>query len=161
LSRPTGKWIERRERYPVIRTSRSINAMSDSNSSSKCRGRGPKCFPSCAGARFLYDRGRRGQVQKNHRPRRSMNPSRNLRAGIFLPPFPPADEDPTLLMERDFGLIEYLEKLGFAEAWIGEHHSGGFEIYGAPDLFIASAAARTKRIMLGTGVLSLPYHHPF
>ena len=90
-----------------------------------------------------------------------MNPSRNLRAGIFLPPFHPADEDPTLCMERDFELIEYLEKLGFAEAWIGEHHSGGFELYGAPDLFIATAAARTKRIMLGTGVLSLPYHHPF
>jgi limonene 1,2-monooxygenase len=94
-------------------------------------------------------------------PRRFMNPSRNLRAGIFLPPFHPADEDPTLCMERDFELIEYLEKLGFAEAWIGEHHSGGFELYGAPDLFIATAAARTKRIMLGTGVLSLPYHHPF
>jgi limonene 1,2-monooxygenase len=90
-----------------------------------------------------------------------MTPSRNLRAGIFLPPFHPADEDPTLCMERDFELIEYLEKLGFAEAWIGEHHSGGFELYGAPDLFIATAAARTKRIMLGTGVLSLPYHHPF
>jgi limonene 1,2-monooxygenase len=90
-----------------------------------------------------------------------MNPSRNLRAGIFLPPFHPTDEDPTLCMERDFELVEWIEKLGFAEAWIGEHHSGGFELYGAPDLFIASAAARTKRIMLGTGVMSLPYHHPF
>ena len=84
-----------------------------------------------------------------------------LRAGIFLPPFHPTDEDPTLCMERDFELIEWLEKLGFAEAWIGEHHSGGFELYSAPDLFIAQAAARTKRIMLGTGVVSLPYHHPF
>jgi limonene 1,2-monooxygenase len=37
-----------------------------------------------------------------------MTPSRNLRAGIFLPPFHPADEDPTLCMERDFELIEYL-----------------------------------------------------
>lgn len=84
-----------------------------------------------------------------------------LRAGVFLPPFHPTDEDPTLCMERDFELIEWLEKLGYQEAWIGEHHSGGFELYGAPDLFIAAAAARTKRIMLGTGVLSLPYHHPF
>jgi len=85
---------------------------------------------------------------------------RQLRAGIFLPPFHPTDEDPTLLMERDFELCEWLDQLGFAEAWIGEHHSGGFELYGSPELFIAAAAVRTKRIMLGTGVLSLPYHHP-
>ena len=84
-----------------------------------------------------------------------------LQAGIFLPPFHATDEDPTLCMERDFALIERLETLGFNEAWIGEHHSGGFEIYGAPDLFIAMAAARTQRIRLGTGVMSLPYHHPF
>jgi limonene 1,2-monooxygenase len=83
-----------------------------------------------------------------------------LRAGIFLPPFHPTDEDPTLCMERDFELMEWLDRLGFAEAWIGEHHSGGFEIYGSPDLFIAAAAVRTRHIRLGTGVLSLPYHHP-
>ena len=59
-----------------------------------------------------------------------------LRAGIFLPPFHPTDEDPTLCMERDFELMEWLDRLGFAEAWIGEHHSGGFEIYGSPDLLL-------------------------
>ena len=89
-----------------------------------------------------------------------MTTSRQLRAGIFLPPFHPTDEDPTLCMERDFELMEWLDRLGFAEAWIGEHHSGGFELYGSPELFIAGAAARTKHIRLGTGVLSLPYHHP-
>ena len=83
-----------------------------------------------------------------------------LRAGIFLPPFHPNDEDPALLFERDFELIQYLDRLGYDEAWIGEHHSGGYEIYGSPELFIATAAERTKRIRLGTGVISLPYHHP-
>jgi limonene 1,2-monooxygenase len=90
-----------------------------------------------------------------------MSEYRTLRAGIFLPPFHPNDEDPLLCMERDFQLMELLDELGFDEAWIGEHHSGGYEIYGQPELFIASAAERTRRIKLGTGVISLPYHHPF
>jgi limonene 1,2-monooxygenase len=89
-----------------------------------------------------------------------MGQSKQLGAGIFLPPFHPNDEDPTLCMQRDFELIEHLDKLGYDEAWIGEHHSGGFEIYGSPELFIAAAAERTKRIRLGTGVISLPYHNP-
>ena len=31
----------------------------------------------------------------------------------------------------------------------------------SPEMFLAAAAERTKRIKLGTGVISLPYHHPF
>ena len=89
-----------------------------------------------------------------------MTQMRQLRAGVFLPPFHPTDESPLLLMERDFKLMEWLDELDFAEAWIGEHHSGGFEIYGSPELFIATAAARTRRIRLGTGVISIPYHNP-
>jgi limonene 1,2-monooxygenase len=85
---------------------------------------------------------------------------RRLSAGIFLPPFHATDEDVTLAMERDFQLVELLDRLGYDEAWIGEHHSGGFEVYGSPELFIAAAAVRTKRIRLGTGVISLPFHHP-
>jgi limonene 1,2-monooxygenase len=36
-------------------------------------------------------------------------------------------ENPTLALERDVELIEWLDDLGFDEAWIGEHHSGGWE----------------------------------
>jgi len=63
-------------------------------------------------------------------------------------------------MERDFELMQWLDAHNYAEAWIGEHHSGGYEIYGQPELFIATAAERTRYIRLGTGVISLPYHHP-
>ena len=83
-----------------------------------------------------------------------------LRSGIFLAPFHPVDEDPTLALRRDIELIEWLDKLGYEEAWIGEHHSAGYEIIASPELFIAAAAERTKRIRLGTGVVSLPYHNP-
>jgi limonene 1,2-monooxygenase len=75
-------------------------------------------------------------------------------------PFHPVDENPTLALERDFELIQHMDKLGYDEIWIGEHHSGGYEIIASPELFIATAAERTRHIRLGTGVVSLPYHHP-
>jgi len=75
-------------------------------------------------------------------------------------PFHPTGQNPTLALERDLELIEHLDRLGFHEVWIGEHHSGGYEIISSPEVFIAAAAARTKHIRLGSGVNSLPYHHP-
>src|SRR5258706_555856 len=83
-----------------------------------------------------------------------------LRSGIFLAPFHALGENPTLALERDMELLQHLDKLNYHEAWIGEHHSGGFEIIGSPEVFIAAAAERTKHIRLGTGVISLPYHNP-
>ncbi len=85
---------------------------------------------------------------------------RPLRFGIFMAPFHPSGQNPTLALERDLELIVRLDELGFDEAWIGEHHSAGLEIIASPEVFIAAAAARTKNIRLGTGVSSLPYHHP-
>src|ERR1700761_2265858 len=84
-----------------------------------------------------------------------------LRSGIFLAPFHNLTENPTLALERDMELLQHLDKLNYHEAWIGEHHSGGFEIIAAPEMFIAAAAERTRHIRLGTGVASLPYHNPF
>ena len=83
-----------------------------------------------------------------------------LRFGIFMAPFHPVRENPTLSLRRDLELIDWLDELGFDEAWIGEHHSAGYEIIASPEVFIAAAAERTRRIRLGTGVSSLPYHHP-
>jgi limonene 1,2-monooxygenase len=83
-----------------------------------------------------------------------------LRSGIFLAPFHPTEDDPTLAIRRDLELVEWLDRLGYEEAWIGEHHSAGFEIISSPEVFIAAAAERTRRIRLGTGVVSLPYHNP-
>ncbi len=83
-----------------------------------------------------------------------------VRFGIFMAPFHQVGENPTLALERDLELIQWLDKLGFDEAWIGEHHSAGWEIISAPEIFIATAAERTRHIKLGTGVTSLPYHNP-
>jgi len=86
---------------------------------------------------------------------------RRLRFGAFIAPFHPVDENPTLAIERDLELVQWLDGLGYEEAWIGEHHSAGYEVIASPEVFIAAAAERTKHIRLGTGVSSLPYHHPF
>jgi limonene 1,2-monooxygenase len=83
-----------------------------------------------------------------------------LRFGIFLAPFHPAGENPTTALQRDLQLVQHLDDLGYDEAWIGEHHSAGSEIIASPEIFIAAAAERTKRIRLGTGVVSLSYHNP-
>jgi limonene 1,2-monooxygenase len=85
---------------------------------------------------------------------------KRMKFGVFLAPFHRVGENPTLALKRDMRLIQLLDELGYEEAWIGEHHSFGRELIADPVVFMAAAAERTKRIKLGTGVLSLPYHHP-
>jgi limonene 1,2-monooxygenase len=83
-----------------------------------------------------------------------------MKFGIFMGPFHRVGENPTLALERDLELIQWLDVLGFDEAYIGEHHTAGWETIASPEVFIATAAERTRNIRLGTGVVSLPYHHP-
>ena len=83
-----------------------------------------------------------------------------MKFGVFMAPFHPLGENPTLALHRDLELMSWLDYLGFDEAWIGEHHSAGWETISSPEIFIATAAERTKNIKFGTGVISLPYHHP-
>jgi len=84
-----------------------------------------------------------------------------LKFGVFMAPFHRLGDNPGLGIERDIKTIEWLDELRFDEAWIGEHHSAGWETIASPEVFIAYAAARTRTIKLGTGVVSLPYHNPY
>jgi limonene 1,2-monooxygenase len=84
-----------------------------------------------------------------------------LKFGTFLAPHHPVGENPALQFRRDLAFCEHLDRLGFDEFWCGEHHSSGWEMIASPEMFLAAAGERTHRIMLGTGVTSLPYHHPF
>ena len=84
-----------------------------------------------------------------------------IKFGTFLAPHHPLGESPTLQFQRDLELATPLDKLGYDEFWVGEHHSTGWEMIASPEMFLASAAMVTNRIKLGTGVVSLPYHHPF
>ena len=84
-----------------------------------------------------------------------------MKFGTFLAPHHPIGENPLLQLQSDLEFAQHLDHLGFDEFWCGEHHSTGWEVIASPELFLAAAAERTHRIKLGTGVISLPYHHPF
>ncbi|MFQ6027768.1 MAG: LLM class flavin-dependent oxidoreductase [Dehalococcoidia bacterium] len=90
-----------------------------------------------------------------------MTAPNRMKFGVFMAPFHRVGENPTLALDRDLELLEWLDVLGFDEAYIGEHHTAGWETIASPEVFIAAAAGRTRHIRLGTGVVSLPYHHPY
>jgi limonene 1,2-monooxygenase len=89
-----------------------------------------------------------------------MQPPRRKRFGAFMAPFHSPIENPLLALERDMELVTWLDELAYDEVWVGEHHSAGWEYIASPELFLATAAERTRHIKLGTGVVSLPYHNP-
>jgi limonene 1,2-monooxygenase len=84
-----------------------------------------------------------------------------MRFGAFLAPHHPIGENPILQYRSDIALAKRLEELGYDEFWCGEHHSTGWETIASPEMFLAAVGEHTQRIRLGTGVISLPYHHPF
>ncbi|MFD6512907.1 LLM class flavin-dependent oxidoreductase [Rhodococcus sp. NPDC060176] len=83
-----------------------------------------------------------------------------LRFGYFMAPFHVPGRNPTAALQRDLELVEHLDRLGYDEAWFGEHHSAGSEIIASPEIMIAAASQRAPRIRFGTGVTSLSYHNP-
>ena len=88
------------------------------------------------------------------------NPDASLKFGILLEPFHPTNENPDSALEQDLELITFLDSLGYDYAWVGEHHSGGFENIASPEVFIAMVAERTRHIRLGACISSLSCHHP-
>ena len=84
-----------------------------------------------------------------------------MKFGAFLAPHHPIGEHPMLQMRNDIKFAAHLDALGFDEFWVGEHHSTGWEVIASPEMFLAAVGENTHRIRLGTGVVSLPYHHPF
>src|SRR2546426_8736919 len=85
---------------------------------------------------------------------------KGMKFGIFLAPFHRLGENPTLAMNRDMELIEWLDYLGSDEGWVGEHHSAGWELIASHEIFIAAAAESTRHIILGSGGTNRPYHRP-
>ncbi len=83
-----------------------------------------------------------------------------MKAGLFLMPSHPPERDTFEALQWDLDTIEYADKLGYCEAWIGEHFTAPWEPCPAPDLLIAQALTRTERIKLCPGAHLLPYHNP-
>jgi limonene 1,2-monooxygenase len=83
-----------------------------------------------------------------------------LKFGLFVAPYHIPGGNPTLQLDHDVRRARVIEDLGYDEIWYGEHHSNGVETIASPELMIAAAAQHTNRILLGTGVNSVPYHNP-
>ena len=83
-----------------------------------------------------------------------------MKAGLFMMPSHPPERETIKAQEWDLDVIVLAEKMGFSEAWIGEHFTSPWEPVPSPDLLIAQALMRTKKIKLGTGAHLLPFHHP-
>ena len=83
-----------------------------------------------------------------------------MRLGYFAMPLHPPGSDPAQTMDDDLAQLATLDRLGYEEAWIGEHFTAQWENIPCPDLFIAKALERTTRMKLATGVSCLPNHDP-
>ena len=80
--------------------------------------------------------------------------------GFFTMPSHPPERGLREGHDWDLETLRWLDELGFAEAWIGEHHTAPWEPHPAPDLLVAQALRETERIRIGPGGFLLPYHHP-
>jgi alkanesulfonate monooxygenase SsuD/methylene tetrahydromethanopterin reductase-like flavin-dependent oxidoreductase (luciferase family) len=83
-----------------------------------------------------------------------------VKLGYFTMPLHPPGADIGQTMADDLAQLVELDRLGYSEAWIGEHFTSQWENIPCPDLFIAQALALTEQIVLGTGVSCLPNHNP-
>ena len=84
-----------------------------------------------------------------------------MEIGFFTMPLHPPGVDITQALDDDLEQFVTLDRLGYKEAWIGEHFTSEWENVPCPDLFIARALGATENIVLGTGVTCMPNHDPF
>ena len=83
-----------------------------------------------------------------------------MQLGLFMMPLHPSYRPVADCYDRDIDQLVVADKVGFAEAWLGEHFTEKWENAPAPDLLLAKALALTENIKLGTGVTLLGMHEP-
>ena len=83
-----------------------------------------------------------------------------VRLGMFTMPFHHPARDYADLLEEDQEAIVLADRLGFSEAFVGEHFSSWSERITSPLIFLATVISRTRDIRLGTGVINMPHVHP-
>ena len=83
-----------------------------------------------------------------------------MKLGTFMMPLHPPEKDRTECFAEDVEFVVRADRLGFTEAWVGQHHTVAWEPIPSNDLFIAHVLPLTQTIRLGTGVSIMPQHHP-
>jgi len=80
--------------------------------------------------------------------------------GLFMMPLHDLKRNITTALQEDREAIILADKLGFSEAWVGEHTSASSEPIVDPLQFFATLIHATQNIKFATGVLNLPQQHP-
>jgi alkanesulfonate monooxygenase SsuD/methylene tetrahydromethanopterin reductase-like flavin-dependent oxidoreductase (luciferase family) len=83
-----------------------------------------------------------------------------MQLGYFTMPLHPPERAYTTTLKEDRDAIILAEKLGFIEAFVGEHVTDRAETITSSLVFIASLLSDTSRIKLGSGTVNLPNNHP-
>src|SRR5688500_5829732 len=83
-----------------------------------------------------------------------------MRLGIFMMPVHPLHRSPTETLKEDREAVILADKLGFHDAFIGEHLTDKCETITNSMLFLSSLVSDTKTIKLATGTSNLSQMHP-
>ncbi len=83
-----------------------------------------------------------------------------MKLGLFSMPLHRPEKLFSRTLEEDREAILLADRLGYAEAWIGEHFTSKVEQITSPLIFLATLIRETRTIRFGTGVINLPHHHP-
>ena len=83
-----------------------------------------------------------------------------MQLGFFTMPMHPPGRNYTQTLKEDREAVILADRLGYSEAFIGEHATDSCETIPSCLAFIASLAGETKRIRLGSGTVNLPNNHP-
>ena len=83
-----------------------------------------------------------------------------MKLGMFMMPVHPLHRDPTQTLREDREAIVLADKLGFHDAFVGEHLSDKAENITSSLMFLATLIHSTERIKLASGTCNLSHMHP-
>ncbi|HYT15747.1 MAG TPA: LLM class flavin-dependent oxidoreductase [Burkholderiales bacterium] len=103
---------------------------------------------------------RRKQLLAAFDARVPMGHIRMMRLGIFMMPLHPPQRDPLHTLQEDREAVVLADRLGFHDAFVGEHLTDRCENVTNSFIFLASLISDTKAIRLATGTSNLSQSHP-
>ena len=83
-----------------------------------------------------------------------------MKLGFFTMPIHPVGRNYTQTLKEDREAVLLADRLGYCEAYIGEHMTDVCESIPDSLAFLASLVHDTKQIKLGSGTVNLPNNHP-
>src|SRR6266851_1431297 len=124
----------------------------------------PRCFEwtiRCSSERCQVDSMMLSWYLGTNQARNGTTDARpTMEIGIFqLLPAPEALSDREVI-EQALWEEDCAEAGGYGSVWITEHHLSSFGLVGAPSVYAAAVAQRTRRVRIGYAIAVLPLHHP-